>query len=189
MSQAAERFFVKHNALPTMPELMSSLPLVGVDGTLKRSRAGNASAHLKTGSLRDSMGIAGYVDGANGQRFVLVAMVNHANAQQARDYVWAAGSSTVFPFATRVAENYAKKTGKKAPKVESLGILLLDRVQSDDPTALIGLPLIATTRLLRQAHGRARTGTLTSASSVSFVRAPNSRSSHAHVFDFTVPLH
>ena len=39
----------------------------------------------------------------------------------ARDYVWAAGSSTVFPFATRVAENYAKKTGKKAPKVESLG--------------------------------------------------------------------
>lgn len=37
-------------------------------------------------------------------------------------------------------------------KVESLGILLLDRVQSDDPTALIGLPLIATTRLLRQAQ-------------------------------------
>lgn len=40
---------------------------------------------------------------------------------QSRDYVWAAGSSTVFPFATRVAENYARKTGKKAPKVESLG--------------------------------------------------------------------
>ncbi|MDO9223813.1 MAG: substrate-binding domain-containing protein [Caulobacter sp.] len=44
-----------------------------------------------------------------------------ANAQQARDYVWAAGSSTVFPFTTRVAENYTRKTGKKAPKVESLG--------------------------------------------------------------------
>lgn len=42
-------------------------------------------------------------------------------AHAARDYVWAAGSSTVFPFATRVAENYARKTGKKAPKVESLG--------------------------------------------------------------------
>ena len=38
-----------------------------------------------------------------------------------RDYVWAAGSSTVFPFSTRVAENYARKTGSKAPKVESLG--------------------------------------------------------------------
>ena len=36
-------------------------------------------------------------------------------------------------------------------KVESLGIVLLDRVESDDPTALIGLPLIATTRLLREA--------------------------------------
>ena len=39
----------------------------------------------------------------------------------ARDYVWGAGSSTVFPFATRVAENFAKKTGRKAPKIESLG--------------------------------------------------------------------
>ena len=42
-------------------------------------------------------------------------------AHAARDYVWAAGSSTVFPFSTRVAENYARKTGAKAPKVESLG--------------------------------------------------------------------
>jgi phosphate transport system substrate-binding protein len=42
-------------------------------------------------------------------------------AHAARDQVWAAGSSTVFPFATRVAENYARKSGKKAPKVESLG--------------------------------------------------------------------
>jgi phosphate transport system substrate-binding protein len=42
-------------------------------------------------------------------------------ANAARDQVWAAGSSTVFPFATRVAENYARKSGKKAPKVESLG--------------------------------------------------------------------
>ncbi|KSB90635.1 phosphate ABC transporter substrate-binding protein [Caulobacter vibrioides] len=42
-------------------------------------------------------------------------------AHAARDYVWAAGSSTVFPFATRTAENYAKKSGKKAPKIESLG--------------------------------------------------------------------
>jgi phosphate transport system substrate-binding protein len=44
-----------------------------------------------------------------------------SDAHAARDYVWAAGSSTVFPFATRTAENFAKKTGKKAPKVESLG--------------------------------------------------------------------
>jgi D-alanyl-D-alanine carboxypeptidase/D-alanyl-D-alanine-endopeptidase (penicillin-binding protein 4) len=78
-----------------MPELIASLPLTGVDGTMKRSKS-SASAHLKTGSLRDCMGIAGYVDGANGQRFVLVAMVNHANAHQARPVMdalidWTAG--------------------------------------------------------------------------------------------------
>ena len=39
----------------------------------------------------------------------------------ARQAVWAAGSSTVFPFATRVAENVAKTTGGKPAKVESLG--------------------------------------------------------------------
>jgi septum formation protein len=36
-------------------------------------------------------------------------------------------------------------------KVEGLGIVLLERIESDDPTALIGLPLIPTTRMLRQA--------------------------------------
>jgi septum formation protein len=36
-------------------------------------------------------------------------------------------------------------------KAESLGISLFERLGSDDPTALIGLPLIATARLLRSA--------------------------------------
>lgn len=34
-------------------------------------------------------------------------------------------------------------------KCEGLGIALLESIESDDPTALVGLPLIATTRLLR----------------------------------------
>ena len=51
----------------------------------------------------------------------LASMAMSTPAWAARDYVWAAGSSTVFPFATRVAENYARKTGKKAPKIESIG--------------------------------------------------------------------
>lgn len=38
-----------------------------------------------------------------------------------RDAVWVAGSSTVFPFATRVSENVARNTGGVAAKVESLG--------------------------------------------------------------------
>jgi len=33
-------------------------------------------------------------------------------------------------------------------KIESLGICLVESVQSDDPTALIGLPLISLTRML-----------------------------------------
>lgn len=36
-------------------------------------------------------------------------------------------------------------------KSESLGIALLSSIDSDDPTALIGLPLIRTVRLLREA--------------------------------------
>lgn len=36
-------------------------------------------------------------------------------------------------------------------KCEGLGIALFEAIRNDDPTALIGLPLIATARLLRQA--------------------------------------
>ncbi len=36
-------------------------------------------------------------------------------------------------------------------KAEALGIVLLERVESDDPTALIGLPLIALVSMLRAA--------------------------------------
>jgi septum formation protein len=36
-------------------------------------------------------------------------------------------------------------------KSEGLGIALLDRIDNDDPTALVGLPLIRTCRLLRAA--------------------------------------
>ncbi len=38
-----------------------------------------------------------------------------------------------------------------AAKSEALGIALCDRIESDDPTALIGLPLIATCSLLAEA--------------------------------------
>jgi D-alanyl-D-alanine carboxypeptidase/D-alanyl-D-alanine-endopeptidase (penicillin-binding protein 4) len=68
---------------PTMSELMASLPVTGLDGTLKRSKA-QSVAHLKTGSLRDVAGVAGYVDGAKGKRWVLVAILNHPNANAGR---------------------------------------------------------------------------------------------------------
>ncbi|RMX02594.1 D-alanyl-D-alanine carboxypeptidase/D-alanyl-D-alanine-endopeptidase [Corticibacter populi] len=68
---------------PVMPELVASLPVTGVDGTMRRSKA-QAPAHLKTGSLRNVNAIAGYVHGHSGKRYVLVAIVNHANAAGAR---------------------------------------------------------------------------------------------------------
>jgi D-alanyl-D-alanine carboxypeptidase/D-alanyl-D-alanine-endopeptidase (penicillin-binding protein 4) len=71
-------------ASPLMPELLASLPVVGMDGTLKRSRAGLASAHLKTGSLRDVTALAGVVHANSGKRYVLVAMVNHTSAGAAK---------------------------------------------------------------------------------------------------------
>jgi D-alanyl-D-alanine carboxypeptidase/D-alanyl-D-alanine-endopeptidase (penicillin-binding protein 4) len=69
---------------PVMPELMGSLPITGVDGTLRRSRSTAGRAHLKTGSLRDVAGRAGYVLSDSGRRYVLVAIINHANANAAR---------------------------------------------------------------------------------------------------------
>ncbi|MCE1194737.1 MAG: D-alanyl-D-alanine carboxypeptidase/D-alanyl-D-alanine-endopeptidase [Acidovorax sp.] len=71
-------------ASPVMPELVASLPISGVDGTLRRSQSRAGMAHLKTGSLRDVMAVAGYVHAASGRRYVLVAMVNHPNAGAAR---------------------------------------------------------------------------------------------------------
>ncbi len=73
-------------ASPLMPELVASLPVVGTDGTMRRIRMA-APAHLKTGSLRDVYGVAGYVHGANGRRYVLVAIANHPQAQAMRPVV------------------------------------------------------------------------------------------------------
>jgi len=73
---------------PVMPELVGSLPVTGVDGTTRRpGRAWGAAlgrAHLKTGSLRDSAGIAGYVLSASGRRYVLVAVLAHPDAGAGR---------------------------------------------------------------------------------------------------------
>jgi D-alanyl-D-alanine carboxypeptidase/D-alanyl-D-alanine-endopeptidase (penicillin-binding protein 4) len=70
---------------PQMPELMASLPITGVDGTLRRNRSRAAgNAHLKSGSLRDVTALAGYVHAASGRRYVLVAIINHANANAGR---------------------------------------------------------------------------------------------------------
>ena len=66
---------------PQLGELLASLPVSGVDGTLRRSRLAPGRAHLKTGSLRDVVGIAGYVLADDGRRHVVVAIINHPHAE------------------------------------------------------------------------------------------------------------
>lgn len=63
-------------AAPYMPELIASLPQTGMDGTLRRSKATAGAAHLKTGSLNNVVARAGYVDAANGKRYVVIAIIN-----------------------------------------------------------------------------------------------------------------
>ncbi len=72
---------------PTMPELLASLPVAGVDGTLARRQAASpvrGRAHIKTGSLAGVASIAGYVSARSGRRVIVVCLINHANANNAR---------------------------------------------------------------------------------------------------------
>ncbi|MFA6920492.1 MAG: D-alanyl-D-alanine carboxypeptidase/D-alanyl-D-alanine-endopeptidase [Gallionella sp.] len=68
---------------PLSAELEASLPILGMDGTVK-SRfkedeiAGHA--HLKTGSLEGVKSIAGYVHAGSGKRWIMVFIINHPNA-------------------------------------------------------------------------------------------------------------
>ncbi len=69
--------------IPTMPEFVASLPLAGLDGTMQdrlTSGAGHGSSHIKTGSLSGVAGIAGYVHAQSGKHYLVVALVNHAQA-------------------------------------------------------------------------------------------------------------
>jgi D-alanyl-D-alanine carboxypeptidase/D-alanyl-D-alanine-endopeptidase (penicillin-binding protein 4) len=73
---------------PAMPEYVSSLAILGTDGTLRRRLRGDARgyAHMKTGALRDSRAIAGYVLSQSGKRYVFVSLVNSPQAFKARDF-------------------------------------------------------------------------------------------------------
>ena len=72
---------------PVMPELISSLPLAGIDGTLKK-RLGNSAAagraHLKTGYLEGVRAIAGYVLDSNDQRWVVVFLINDPKSRMGK---------------------------------------------------------------------------------------------------------
>jgi D-alanyl-D-alanine carboxypeptidase/D-alanyl-D-alanine-endopeptidase (penicillin-binding protein 4) len=69
---------------PLMPEFVSSLPLVGIDGTMRsrlKTAAISGQAHIKTGLLEDVRAVAGYVLAASGKYYVVTAFVNHRRAR------------------------------------------------------------------------------------------------------------
>jgi D-alanyl-D-alanine carboxypeptidase/D-alanyl-D-alanine-endopeptidase (penicillin-binding protein 4) len=72
---------------PTMPEFVASLPIAGIDGTMKKrvqALGVMGNAHIKTGSLIDVASMAGYVTARSGRHLLVVCMVNHANAGATR---------------------------------------------------------------------------------------------------------
>lgn len=76
-----------HSSL--MPEFVSSLAISGVDGTVRRRLRGDdvrGMAHLKTGTLRDSRALAGYVLGASGKRYIVVSLVNDERSSAIRSF-------------------------------------------------------------------------------------------------------
>lgn len=69
---------------PVMPEFVASLPLAGVDGTMRSRAAAEGAAHVKTGMLSNVRAIAGYIHARSGRRYVLVAVINHPAAGRAQ---------------------------------------------------------------------------------------------------------
>ena len=64
-----------------------SLPVAGVDGTLKNRLGGGRAAgqaYLKTGTLNDTRALAGYVHGASGKMYAVALMVNSADPARGR---------------------------------------------------------------------------------------------------------
>lgn len=72
---------------PVMPEFISSLPVLALDGTLMKRLKDSPTAkraHIKTGSLDGVSAIAGYVLDKQNRRQVLVMLVNHEKASASK---------------------------------------------------------------------------------------------------------
>jgi len=73
---------------PLSAELQASLPIVGVDGSMKKRLKESAAAnhaHLKTGTLEGVKTVAGYVRSRKGKEWVVVFFIAHPNAKYGQD--------------------------------------------------------------------------------------------------------
>ena len=76
------------NASPVAQPFVDSLPVPGVDGTMRHrlSNTGvDGNAHIKTGTLRDVRAIAGYVAAQSGESWIVVSLINDPHAEAARE--------------------------------------------------------------------------------------------------------
>lgn len=57
-------------------EFISSLPLAGIDGTMKKRAIAGGVAHVKTGRTRNVRSIAGFIKDKKGRDWTIVVMIN-----------------------------------------------------------------------------------------------------------------
>ncbi len=62
------------------PEFIASLPIAGVDGTMRRRSLSGGSAHIKTGYIQGVRSVAGYVLSRGGRWYSVAGIVNDAKA-------------------------------------------------------------------------------------------------------------
>ncbi|OAJ58524.1 D-alanyl-D-alanine carboxypeptidase/D-alanyl-D-alanine-endopeptidase [Paraburkholderia ginsengiterrae] len=114
------------NASPLAQVFVESLPIAGVDGTM-RNRLTNdgagGNAHIKTGTLRDVRAIAGYVASADGNSYIVVSLINDPHSEAARaahdallEWVYQGPSQGFTKVADSVAEPRASKPRKNPHK-------------------------------------------------------------------------
>jgi D-alanyl-D-alanine carboxypeptidase/D-alanyl-D-alanine-endopeptidase (penicillin-binding protein 4) len=75
------------NASPVAQVFVQSLPIAGVDGTMRNrltNQGAGGNAQIKTGTLRDVRAIAGYVASADGNSYVVVSFINDPHSEAAR---------------------------------------------------------------------------------------------------------
>lgn len=96
---------------PVMPEFLASMPIVGIDGTMKKrlkDATAAGRAHIKTGTLDNVKSAAGYALNAQGQRYAVTVFINHPKAQ--------AGTAAIDALIEWVAQRHV---GEKAPPLEN----------------------------------------------------------------------
>ena len=96
---------------PIMPEFVSSLPLVGVDGTMKKrlqETVASGRAHIKSGTLDGVKAAAGYALDAQGCPYAVSFLINHPRAQ--------AGGAAIDALLVWIAE---RRLGEKKPVLEN----------------------------------------------------------------------